>query len=411
LDPGPPPSGPGAARRPTWNHRSPELSSTEVTIPLRSHDEAILVLGPYDRYAKLLRQDLDIEVFTRRGNLRLRGAEEGVQEARRRIEHLLGKARKGRELALADIESILLGTESNAAASERAPAPRSAPAYRVLRPLSPSERPNAGEAPEAAPARARPPHAAFAERGPPPSAGGARSPTVAARSENQRRYLEAMERNALVFGLGPAGTGKTFLAVSAALRALRLGHVRRIVITRPVVEAGERLGFLPGDLQAKLNPYTRPIYDAFYDLVGFEEVQRLEEHGVIEVAPLAFMRGRTLAYAFAILDEGQNTTVPQMKMFLTRLGEGARMVVTGDPSQTDLENGQRSGLNDAVARLRGFQDVGVVEFGRQDIVRHPLVEQIVRAYEGPPRDKREGERREPEARDGEGHGGRPGPHP
>jgi phosphate starvation-inducible PhoH-like protein len=219
---------------------------------------------------------------------------------------------------------------------------------------------------------------------------------VAARSENQRRYLEMLEKNALVFGIGPAGTGKTYLAVAAALRALRAGQVKRIVITRPVVEAGEHLGFLPGDLQAKLNPYTRPIYDAFYDLLGFEDVLRFEEQGVIEVAPLAFMRGRTLSSAFAILDEGQNTTVPQMKMFLTRLGEHSRMVVTGDPSQTDLDARDRSGLLDAVNRLRGFQDVGVTEFVRQDIVRHSLVEQIVRAYEGPPRTPREGDRREEE---------------
>ncbi len=372
--------------------RSTPLSSTEITIPLRSHDEAILVLGPYDRYAKILRQDLDIEIFTRRGNLRLRGDDEGLQEARRRIEHLLGKIRKGRELPLAEIESILLGTDQQQAAErgERSAAARpggqrAVPAYRVLRPGTP-----------ASPERA---HAAEAPDGPPRPrlvAGSAlsalRMNPVAARSENQRRYLEAIERNALVFGAGPAGTGKTYLAVAAAVRALRLGQCKRVVITRPVVEAGERLGFLPGDLQAKLNPYTRPIYDAFYDLIGFEDVLRLEEQGVIEVAPLAYMRGRTLSHAFAILDEAQNTSLPQMKMFLTRLGEGSKMVVTGDPSQSDLEAHQRSGFNDALNRLRGFQDVGVVEFTRQDIVRHPLVEQIVRAYEGPARNPREAER-------------------
>jgi len=180
--------------------------------------------------------------------------------------------------------------------------------------------------------------------------------------------------------------------VVAAVRALRIGQCRRVVITRPVVEAGERLGFLPGDLAAKLNPYTRPVYDAFYDLIDYDEVARLEESGVIEVAPLAYMRGRTLNHAFAILDEAQNTTIPQMKMFLTRLGEGSRMIVTGDPTQTDLEHGQRSGLNDAVSRLRGFKDVGIVEFSTKDIVRHPLVEQIVRAYEAPSRSPREGDR-------------------
>jgi phosphate starvation-inducible PhoH-like protein len=215
---------------------------------------------------------------------------------------------------------------------------------------------------------------------------------VTPRTENQRRYLEQIEKHPLVFGLGIAGTGKTYLAVAAAVKALRGGQCRRLVITRPVVEAGERLGFLPGDLQAKLNPYMRPIYDALGDLLDFEEVQRLEEAGVIEVAPLAYMRGRTLSHAFAILDEGQNTSISQMKMFLTRLGEGSRMVVTGDPSQSDLESNQRSGLIDAVARLRGFQDIGVVEFTSKDIVRHPLVEQIVRAYEAPSRVTREGDR-------------------
>ncbi|MBL8860793.1 MAG: PhoH family protein [Planctomycetes bacterium] len=323
------------------------------------------------------------------------------------MEHLLGKSRKGRELPLAEIESILLGTDVQPASEKperaaplRGPSGRAQPAYRVLRPGS-------SPTPRGVPASAaeRSVHAEPGESLPPPrphlvstaALAALRVNPVAARSENQRRYLELIERNALVFGLGPAGTGKTYLAVAAALRALKVGLVRRIVITRPVVEAGEHLGFLPGDLQQKLNPYTRPIYDAFYDLLDFDDVIRFEEQGVIEVAPLAFMRGRTLSHAFAILDEGQNTTIPQMKMFLTRLGEGSRMVVTGDPSQTDLEPSQKSGLTDAMNRLRGFQDVGVVEFGRQDIVRHPLVEQIVRAYEGPPRDgqRDSGPQREP----------------
>jgi phosphate starvation-inducible PhoH-like protein len=208
---------------------------------------------------------------------------------------------------------------------------------------------------------------------------------VEPRTENQRRYLELIAENTLVFALGVAGTGKTFLAVTAAVRALRSGTCKRLVITRPVVEAGERLGFLPGDVQAKLNPYMRPIYDALYELIGFDDVARMEEIGVIEVAPLAFMRGRTLSHSFVILDEAQNTTIPQMKMFLTRLGEGSSMVVTGDPTQSDLENGQKSGLNDAVRRLRGFAGIAVCEFTHRDIVRHPLVERIVRAYSSPPR--------------------------
>jgi phosphate starvation-inducible PhoH-like protein len=217
---------------------------------------------------------------------------------------------------------------------------------------------------------------------------------VEPRTENQRRYLELIAESTLVFALGVAGTGKTFLAVAAAVRALRNGSCKRLVITRPVVEAGERLGFLPGDVQAKLNPYMRPIYDALYELIGFDDVARMEEIGVIEVAPLAFMRGRTLSHSFVILDEAQNTTIPQMKMFLTRLGEGSSMVVTGDPTQSDLENGQKSGLNDAVRRLRGFSGIAVCEFTHRDIVRHPLVERIVRAYMSPPRPDAGPERRE-----------------
>jgi phosphate starvation-inducible PhoH-like protein len=360
---------------------------TEITIPLRSHDEAILVLGPYDRYAKLLRQDLEIEIFTRRGNLRITGADEGVQEARRRIEHLLGKSRKGRELESSDIEAILLGSEppsttpvspsARNAGNARAQAPRPGASFRAR---APQERGEDGNAP------------AWAQPNPRTSARGLRINPFEPRTENQRRYLELIEKNPLTFGIGPGGTGKTYLAVAAAVRALRNGHCRRLVVTRPVVEAGERLGFLPGDLQAKLNPYMRPIYDALFDLVDFEEIARLEEAGILEIAPLAYMRGRTLSHAFAILDEAQNTTISQMKMFLTRLGEGSRMVVTGDPSQNDLERDQKSGLIDALTRLRGWQDIGIVEFGPRDIVRHPLVEQIVRAYEAPARERRETDR-------------------
>ena len=219
----------------------------------------------------------------------------------------------------------------------------------------------------------------------------ARRGAVEPRSANQRNYLDAIEDHTLTLGVGVAGTGKTYLAVWAAVQRLRAGRCRRLVITRPVVEAGEHLGFLPGDVQAKLNPYMRPIYDALYELIGFEETSRLEEAGVIEIAPLAFMRGRTLGDSFVILDEAQNTSIAQMKMFLTRLGEGSAMVVTGDPTQSDLESHQKSGLLDAAKRLRGYTGVAVVQFGIKDIVRHPLVEKIVRAYEGPPRDARRGQ--------------------
>lgn len=348
----------------------------ELTIPLRSHDEAVLVLGPYDRYAKLLRADLGIELFTRRGNLRIKGEEPSVQEARRRIEHLLGKSRKGRALEVRDIEQILLDARGESAGEPR-PAP---PRPGGERAEGANSGPSAGNG--------------NAWRRPAAGARGLRSRPVQPRTENQRRYLELIERHDLVFGLGVAGTGKTYLAVAAAVTSLREGRTRRLIITRPVVEAGERLGFLPGDVAAKLNPYMRPVYDALNDQLGYEDVLRLEMEGVIEVAPLAYMRGRTLSNAFVILDEGQNTTVPQMRMFLTRLGEHSRMVVTGDPTQSDLERGVRSGLHDAARRLRGVQGIGFAEFDRRDIVRHPLVESVIRAYEQPARERGEGERGE-----------------
>ena len=334
---------------------------SEITIPLRSHEESILVLGPYDRHAKLMRQTLDLEIYTSGGNLKLRGPSANVEEARTRIEHLLGKMRKGREIALPEAEEILIGKPKSA---------RSSPGQFGH---ASSDGHESGSAFAASRPNRRPPIGQFRVRAFEP------------RGENQRRYLESIKKCSLTFGLGAAGTGKTFLAVAAALAALRAGEVRRLIISRPVVEAGEKLGFLPGDLQAKLNPYMRPVYDALGDLLEFEDVMSLEEAGVIEVAPLAYMRGRTLSSAFVILDEAQNTTVGQMKMFLTRLGEGSKMVVTGDPTQTDLEGGQKSGLVDAMRRLQGFEGIGVVEFSAADICRHPLVQQIVRAYETPVR--------------------------
>ena len=339
----------------------------EVTIPLRSQDEAILVLGPYDRHAKLLRQLLDIEIFTQGGNLKLRGEDGDVEEAQRRVEHLLGKLRKGRNVEASEVEGILAGPRESEAQRTEARKGASAAVDGAPAPTGErSSRTRSGDAAKGEAVRVV-----------------MRTKPVEPRGANQRRYIEAIGESTLTFGTGVSGTGKTYLAVAAAVRRLRVGEVKRLVITRPVVEAGEHLGFLPGDLQAKLNPYMRPIYDALYDLIGFEDSNRLEDAGVIEVAPLAYMRGRTLSQAFVILDEAQNTSVAQMKMFLTRLGEGSCMVVSGDPSQSDLEDPGRSGLLDAVRRLRGYTGVAVVEFGPKDIVRHPLVEQIVRAYEGP----------------------------
>src|SRR6185312_5110111 len=204
---------------------------------------------------------------------------------------------------------------------------------------------------------------------------------ISARSANQAAYIRALRQHELVFGLGPAGTGKTYLAVATAVDMMMSGAVERIVLSRPAVEAGERLGFLPGDLREKVDPYLRPLYDALHDMLPGEQVMKRLNSGEIEVAPLAFMRGRTLANAFVILDEAQNTTPVQMKMFLTRLGEDARMAVTGDLSQIDLPRGTRSGLADALETLTGVEGIGTVRFTEADVVRHPLVARIVKAYD------------------------------
>ena len=216
-----------------------------------------------------------------------------------------------------------------------------------------------------------------------------RGKPIKAKTVGQRRYVDAITANTVVFGVGPAGTGKTFLAVAMAVRALREKQVSRIILTRPAIEAGEKLGFLPGDLQSKIDPYLRPLYDAMFELLGAENYQRQLEKGTIEIAPLAYMRGRTLDDSFIILDEAQNTTPEQMKMFLTRMGFNSKAVVTGDITQTDLPSGTRSGLVEAMNILRGIEDIAIHEFSEKDVVRHKLVQKIILAY-----DKYERERKE-----------------
>ena len=232
-------------------------------------------------------------------------------------------------------------------------------------------------------------------------ADGSNAPTLAtrkgelrARTPNQAIYLENIATHDITFGIGPAGTGKTYLAVACAVDALERQSVQRIVLTRPAVEAGERLGFLPGDLTQKVDPYLRPLYDALYELMGFDRVQKAFERAQLEIAPLAFMRGRTLNHAFVILDEAQNTTPEQMKMFLTRIGFGARAVVTGDPSQIDLPRGQLSGLIDAERVLKRVKGIALTRFTSADVVRHPLVARIVDAYDAAPSPRAAARRRD-----------------
>lgn len=317
-------------------------ATVSVTIALDSHDEELAVLGSRDQYLRQIRDTLGIKILARHGELRLDGEQDRVDRAQRVFDEL----RK-----LYSNKSPITGNEVT----------------RILESTNPAA-------------------ARLAEMAPAPTALELRegAKMVRARTEGQAEYLKALKENELVFVLGPAGTGKTYLAVAMAVAALRSGSIKKIVLVRPAVEAGEHLGFLPGDLEAKINPYLRPLLDALHDLMEFDQIRRYMSNDLIEIAPLAYMRGRTLNDAMIILDEGQNATIPQMKMFLTRMGNNARIVVTGDPTQNDLPPGTPSGINDAVARCGSIKGIGVVRLTQADIVRHPLVQAIVNAYEKSP---------------------------
>ena len=321
-------------------------SPISVTIALDSHDEEIAVLGGRDQFLRQIRDSLGIKILARHGELRIDGDADRVDRAQKVFSEL-------RQLYATKV--TISSTEVN----------------RILDETNPSASKLAELSPAPTPLEIR-----------------EGSKVVRARTEGQAAYLKALKDNELVFALGPAGTGKTFLAVAVAVGALRSGSIKKIVLVRPAVEAGEHLGFLPGDLEAKINPYLRPLLDALNDLMDFEQVRRYMTSDLIEIAPLAYMRGRTLNDAMIILDEGQNATISQMKMFLTRMGSNARIVVTGDPSQNDLPPGIPSGLNDAVERIRGIKSVGVITLTKADIVRHPLVQAIVEAYEKPKKDEK-----------------------
>jgi phosphate starvation-inducible protein PhoH and related proteins len=312
------------------------MTDADVHIPVQSVEEARTLLGPLDSNARLIRELHGVSVLARDGSVRLLGDAARVQVVQQVIEDCLATMRAGRKIGTQDVASRLRSTLGIESALD-----------------VPSERP----------LRA-------------PSTG-----VVRARTPGQQRYLDCIDQHDVVFALGPAGTGKTYLAVAKAIEAMKAGSVRKLVLVRPAVEAGEKLGFLPGDFQAKVDPYLRPMHDALQDLLDTRTRLRWLESDAVEVCPLAYMRGRTLNHAFVILDEAQNTTVPQMLMFLTRLGEGSRMVVTGDPSQVDLPGNVSSGLQDAVRKLTDVDGVGILRLGAQDIVRHPVVSRIVTAYD------------------------------
>ncbi|WP_244630882.1 PhoH family protein [Aureimonas sp. ME7] len=304
---------------------------------------ASALFGQFDEHLALIEQKLTVDARARGNKVELRGDPTSTDQARRALDILYERLQSGHDLQTSDVE----GAIRMAVAQDD---------QLVLPTLEKKGR------------------LALAQI-------ATRKKTIYARTPTQDAYMRAMERAELVFGVGPAGTGKTYLAVAYAAQLLERGQVERIILSRPAVEAGERLGFLPGDMKDKVDPYLRPLYDALYDMMPAEKVERALTAGAIEIAPLAFMRGRTLANAAVILDEAQNTTTMQMKMFLTRLGENARMVVTGDPSQIDLPPGVKSGLVEALRVLDGVSGVVSVRFEAKDVVRHRLVQAIVEAYE------------------------------
>jgi phosphate starvation-inducible protein PhoH and related proteins len=305
------------------------------TLSLAFDDNRVLALlmGEHDSHLALIEQKLKVAITPRGNRLSIRGDRGSSELARAVLVQLYTKAARGGDITKGEIEG-------------------------TIRMIKVADEKDTTE-------------------------GGVRTrrKTVSARTSNQGAYIEMIRKNELVFGVGPAGTGKTYLAVACAAEALMNGEVDRIILSRPAVEAGERLGFLPGDMKEKVDPYLRPLYDALYDMMPQSNVAKALAENQIEIAPLAFMRGRTLASSFIILDEAQNTTPMQMKMFLTRLGEGSRMVITGDPSQIDLPYGMTSGLDDALSVLDGVSGVGVTQFTTTDIVRHALVGRIVAAYD------------------------------
>jgi phosphate starvation-inducible PhoH-like protein len=307
---------------------------------------ATALFGQFDEHLAMLEQQLGIDAVTRGNFVDIRGPAGQARRAKLALEHLYSRLEAGETIERGDVD----GAIRMAAAEDQLSLPTLEKAGRL----------------------------AMAQI-------GTRKKVIQARTPTQDAYIRAMDRCELVFGVGPAGTGKTYLAVAYAASLLERGAVDRIILSRPAVEAGERLGFLPGDMKEKVDPYLRPLYDALYDMIPGDKVERALTSNVIEIAPLAFMRGRTLSNAAIILDEAQNTTSMQMKMFLTRLGENARMIVTGDPSQIDLPPGQVSGLVEALDILDGIEGIAKVRFSAADVVRHRLVAEIVNAYDHAPR--------------------------
>jgi phosphate starvation-inducible PhoH-like protein len=310
------------------------MNETSLTLTLNDRDEAVQLFGSRDQFLRLIRDALNVRIIARGDTIQIDGVPDQVEQAERVFGQLRQMLQRQQTLTSENVRSVLAIVLKS----------------------------DIGNPAQALAALANNRH-------------------VRPRTDGQARYVQAMKDNDLVFAIGPAGTGKTYLAVGMAVNMLRQNAVKRIVLVRPAVEAGEKLGYLPGDLIAKINPYLRPLFDGLNEMMEPEQVKRYMESDIIEVAPLAFMRGRTLNESVIILDEGQNTTVAQMKMFLTRMGHGSKIIVTGDITQIDLPRESRSGLVDAIHRLAHFERIGIIYLNEEDIVRHPLVQKIVRAYE------------------------------
>ncbi|GAK39641.1 PhoH family protein [Paenibacillus urinalis] len=314
------------------------VNNYSIRISLQNAGEGQSLFGPQDAFLKMMESQIPATVDSREAEITIRGKEQEVEIMGQLFEVLLALIRNGHILSERDVQyAIELAKDMRAD---------------QLLDLFKGEITNT-------------------YRGKP----------IRVKTIGQKHYVTTIKKRDIVFGIGPAGTGKTYLAVVLAVAALKEGSVKRIVLTRPAVEAGENLGFLPGDLQEKVDPYLRPLYDALYDVMGPDQTAKALERGLIEIAPLAYMRGRTLDDSFIILDEAQNTTPEQMKMFLTRLGFGSKMVITGDVTQIDLPRGKKSGLIDAKAILEGVEEIGFVYFTEQDVVRHTLVQKIITAYD------------------------------
>lgn len=315
-------------------------------------EHAVALFGSFDENIRLIEQHYGVDVLNRGSDIRISGDVEAVDKAVRAVKGLLQLINRGEQPGEQNVRYVMMLVDEGEGGE--------------------TELPQLSSDSIAVTAKGNP---------------------VKPKTLGQKKYVEAIRRNTVTVGVGPAGTGKTYLAVAMAVKAFRAKEVNRIILTRPAVEAGEKLGFLPGDLQSKVDPYLRPLYDALFEMLGAETYQKYLERGNIEIAPLAYMRGRTLDDSFIILDEAQNTTPEQMKMFLTRLGFNSKMVVTGDVTQIDLPDGRKSGLKEILRILRGVEDIAICEFSQKDVVRHQLVQRIIEAYERYEKSKHQPEER------------------